>query len=186
MVRGNGRSRKRERAAATPAARRYDPAVPAPGDPLELLRASSGLAVDSEGRFLHRGEPITHARTLEVLWGSLARRDDGRYEVRVGRERAHVDVDETPWVVRAIAPEPAPDGSPVVVLADGSREPLDPSTLRVGADGGLRCDARRGEPARFARAAQTALAPWLDEDPPGSGRFVITVGGCRFPIAPGV
>jgi hypothetical protein len=160
--------------------------VPDPADPLELLRASSGLSVDAEGRFLHRGEPILHARTLEVLWRSLARRDDGRYEVQVGRERAYVTVDETPWVVRGLAPPDAPDGPPVLLLADGSREPLEPATLRVGTDGVVRCAARNGEPARFARAAQAALAPWLDEDPPGSGRFAITVGGCRFPIAAGV
>jgi len=153
-------------------------------DPLELLRAGSGLSVDAEGRFLHRGEPIAHARTRAVLWASLARCDDGRYEVRVGRERAYVAVEETPWVVRGLAPPEAPDGPPVLLLADGSREPLAPATLRVGADGVVRCAARGGQPARFARAAQAALAPWLDEDPPGSGRFVITVGGCRFAIAP--
>jgi hypothetical protein len=154
-------------------------------DPLELLRAASGLSVDAEGRFLHRGAPIEHARTLAVLWGSLALRDDGRFEVCVGRERAYVQVDETPWVVRGLAAPAAPGGAPVLLLADGSREPLDPATLRVGGDGVVRCAAKGGQPARFARAAQAALAPWLDEDPPGSGRFVVTVGGCRFAIAHG-
>jgi hypothetical protein len=150
---------------------------------LELLRARSGLAVDAEGRFLHRGEPIRHARTLEVLWGSLARREDGRWEVRIGRERAYVEVDETPWVVRGLAGG-SPGAHPELLLADGSREPLDPATLRVGTDGVVRCAAKGGQPARLARAAQAALAPWLDEDPPGSGRFVITVGGRRFALAP--
>jgi hypothetical protein len=158
--------------------------VPLTDEALELARASSGLSVDAEGRLLHRGEPIRHARTLAVLWGSLARRDDGRYEVRVGHERAYVEVDETPWVVRALAPPQAPGAPPDVLLSDGSREPLAPATLRVGADGVVRCAAKGGEPARFSRAAQAALAPWLGEDPPGSGRYVITVGGCRFAISP--
>jgi hypothetical protein len=163
------------------AAARYD--LPVTDDPLELLRAQSGLAVDAEGRFLHRGEPIEHARTLSVLWGSLARRADGVFEVRIGPERAHVQVDETPWVVRGLGAPEGPGGPPVLLLADGSREPLAPATLRLGADGVVRCVARGGQPARFARAAQAALAPWLDEDPAGSGHFAITVGGCRFPIA---
>ena len=159
--------------------------MPAEPDPLELLRAASGLSVDAEGRFLHRGAPIEHARTLAVLWGSLSRRDDGRFEVRVGRERAYVQVDETPWVVRGLAAAATPDGAPVLLLTDGTQEPLDPATLRVGDDGVVRCAAKGGQQARFARAAQAALAPWLDEDPPGSGRFLITVGGSRFALADG-
>jgi len=158
--------------------------MPGPPDEqtLELLRSRSGLAVDAEGNFLHRGTPIRHARTLAQLWGSLARRDDGRYEVRIGRERAYVTVDETPWAVRGLE-EREPGEPPVLLLAGGGREPLAPDTLRLGADGVVRCTLARGEPARFTRAGQAALSPWLDEDPPGSGCHVITLGQRRFPIA---
>jgi hypothetical protein len=138
--------------------------------------------VDAEGTFLHQGTPITHGRTLAHLWSSLVRRDDGRYEVRIGRERAYVTVDETPWAVRGLEAS-GPDEPPVLLLAGGANERLDPATLRVGADGVVRCTLARGEPARFTRAGQAALAPWLDEDPPGSGRHVLTVGVRRFPIA---
>lgn len=151
---------------------------------LELLRSASGLAVDDEGRFLHRGEPVTHARTLEVLWRSLEPASRGRWLVRVGRESAYVTVAETPWIVRGVD---AGDGSspPVLLVADGSREPLDPTTLRVGDDGVLRCTISGGRPARLARAAQIALGLALDEDPPGSERFVLTIGAARFPVARG-
>lgn len=154
-----------------------------PDELLELLRARSGLAVDAEGRFLHRGEPITHARTLALLWGTLARGAGGRWEVRVGRERGYVEVDETPWAVRGLRDAGA-GVPPTLLLTDGTEEPLDPASLRLGEDGVVRCTVKGGEPARFTRAGQAALAPWLDEDPPGSGRYAITCGAARFPIAP--
>ncbi len=150
---------------------------------LELLRSSSGLAIDDEGRFLHRGEPVLHARTLEVFWRSLEPAAGGRWLVRVGRESAYVAVAETPWIVRGVD---GGDGTspPVLFLSDGSREPLDPASLRLGEDGVLRCTVSRG-PARFGRAAQIALGMSLDEVPPGSERFVLRVAGTRWPVARG-
>jgi hypothetical protein len=149
-------------------------------DPLELLRSRSGLSIDPEGRFLHRGEPITHARTLEVLWRSLERTADGRYLVRIGRESAYVEVADAPYAVRAV--EEDPGGAPRLVLSDGSREPLDPRTLSVGADGVLRCAVKGGHAARFGRTAQVTLGMALEERPPHSGCFVLTIRGVSHPI----
>jgi hypothetical protein len=156
------------------------PAVVPDGDLLELLRARSGLSIDAEGRFLHRGEPITHPRTLEVLWRSLERAPDGRYLIRIGRESAYVEIEDAPYTVRGIVEGPA--GDRFLLLSDGSREPLDPSTLALGRDGVLRCTVKGGHAARFGRGAQVALGLAVEENPPGSGRFVLTVGGTRHPI----
>jgi hypothetical protein len=158
--------------------------VPPDDAALELLRSRSGLSIDEEGRFLHRGEPITHARTLDVLWRSLERAPDGRWLVRVGRESGYVSVAETPWVVRAIADGP-PDAAPVLLLSNGSEESLDPGTLRTGPDGILRCTLASSQPARFGRAAQFALGMRLHEDPPGSGAFVLDLGGRRWRVGEG-
>jgi hypothetical protein len=144
-----------------------------------LSAAVSGLSIDEEGRMLHRGEPITHARTLEVLWGSLQRGVDGRYQVQVGRERATVEVADAPFGVCGVALEPA---SPCLHLTDGSAEPLDPSTLTLGRDGVLRCVVKGGHRARFLRPAQAALATLLEE--PSPGRYALRVGGRAWPIAP--
>lgn len=158
--------------------------MPAPDErALEILRAGSGLSIDEEGRFLHRGEPITHARTLEVLWRSLERAPDGRWLVRVGRESGYVSVAETPYVVRGVAERGG--RPPALLLSDGSEEELDPATLRVGADGVLRCTVTGHRPARFARAAHVALGMALDEDPPGSGAFFLTIGGARWAVRRG-
>jgi uncharacterized protein len=147
---------------------------------LELLRSSSGLSIDAEGRFLHRGEPITHARTLEVLWRSLEPAPGGRWLVRVGRESAYVAVDETPYTVRGLVEDGS--GAPALLLADGTTEPLDPRTVSVAADGVLRCQVKGGVRARFTRAGQLAMGVLLDEDPPGSGHYALTVRGARWRI----
>lgn len=148
---------------------------------LELLRTRSGLSIDAEGRFLHRGEPITHARTLEVLHRSLRRREDGRYEVSIGRERGYVDVLDAPYAVRGV--ELAPGcGAPTLRLSDGSTEPLDPTSLALAADGTLRCRVKGGHRARFTRAGQVILGLAIDEDPPGSERFILRVNGHTFEI----
>ncbi len=147
---------------------------------LELLRSSSGLSIDAEGRFLHRGEPITHARTLEVLWRSLTRAPDGRYLVSIGRESAYVALEAAPYAVRGVLL--GAGGPPVLLLSDGSREPLDPATLALGADGVLRCEVKGAHAARFTRAAQVTLGFALEERPPGSGRYELEVAGVRHPV----
>jgi uncharacterized protein len=156
-----------------------------PGSPdeeaLRRLREGSGVSLDEEGRFLHRGEPITHARTLEVLRRSFRREPDGRYTVSIGREVAHVAITAAPYAVRGLAPT-AGGGSPRLLLSDGSEEQLDPTTLVLGRDGILRCTVKGDHLARFTRAGQQALGSLLEEDPPGSGSYALVVNGRRWRI----
>jgi uncharacterized protein len=150
-------------------------AMAAPDDrALELLREQSGLSIDLEGRLCHRGEAITHARTLEVLWRSLEQRPDGRYLVRVGRESGYVRVEDAPYGVRGATTD---GGRLVLHLGDGTVEPLDPATLSVDAAGVLHCRVKGGHRARFRRSAQVDLGLALEEDPTAPGRFVLRVGG---------
>ena len=153
-----------------------DPAV------LELLREQSGLSIDREGRFLHRGEPITHARTLEVLWGSLERNADGRYQVHVGREVGYVTLEDAPYGVRGITWD---GDAPNVHLSDGSVERLDPATLSVDGDGVLHCIVKGGaHRARFSRAAQVTLGLALSEDPRSPDRYRLQIGDASFQVRP--
>jgi hypothetical protein len=149
-----------------------------PGD-LEALRAQSGLSIDDEGRFRHRGQPITHARTLEALWRSLSRRPDGRYQVQIGREVALVEVAHAPYGVRGATPEA---GGLLLHLTDGTTERLDPATLRLGGDGVLHCLAKGDHRARFQRSAQASLGALLEE--PAPGRFQLRLGDRSWPVLP--
>ena len=148
---------------------------------LEILREQSGLSIDLEGRLCHRGEPITHARTLEVLWRSLEQRPDGRYLVRVGRESGYVRVEDAPYGVRGVACE---GGGLVLHLGDGTVEPLDPATLSVDAAGVLHCRVKGGgHRARFRRSAQVDLGLALEEDPSTPGRFLLRLPGGVHAVA---
>ncbi len=146
---------------------------------LELLRQQSGLSIDLEGRLCHHGEPITHRRTLEVLWRSLERQPDGRYLVRVGRESGYVHVADAPFAARGVTFEA---GRPVLHLGDGSVEPLDPRTLRVDAEGVLHCTVKGSHRCRFTRSAQIDLGLVLDEDPAAPGGFALRLDGASFPV----
>ncbi len=148
-------------------------------DELELLRERSGLSIDLEGRLCHRGEPITHRRTLDVLWGSLERQADGRYLVRVGRESGYVRVEDAPYAVRGVTFDEA---QPLLHLSDGSLERLDPATLTVDGSGVLHCRVKGGHRARFGRSAQVGLGLALEEDPGAPGRFVLRVGARTHPV----
>lgn len=140
---------------------------------------SSGLTVDEEGRILVHGEPVTHARTLEVLWQGISRRADGRWQVRVGREVGLLEVEETPWRVHAL--EEA-DGRIDLLLVGGGRAPLDPASLRVGRDGVLRATLPGGDPARFTRAAQVALGLRLSEDASAPAGVRLDLAGRSHPV----
>jgi hypothetical protein len=97
----------------------------------------------------------------------------------VGRETAPVAVAETPVVVLGVAE----DGAGLALLVSGGhREPLAPSTLRVGRDGVLRATLLSGHPARFSRAAQVALGALLEEDPTAPGGFRLARDGRSWPV----
>jgi hypothetical protein len=147
---------------------------------IELLREQSGLSIDLEGRLCHRGEPITHSRTLEVLWSSLERQPDGRYLVRIGRESGYVRIEDAPYGVRGITFD---QGVPLAHLTDGTVEPLDPSTLTVDGEGILHCTVHATHRARFTRSAQVSLGLALEEDPEAPGQFRLELGGRTFRVA---
>jgi hypothetical protein len=141
---------------------------------LEALRSRSGLSIDLEGRLCHGGQPIEHARTLDVLWRSLERQPDGRYLVRVGRESGYVSLADAPYGVRGVTFD---RGEAVVHLSDGSVETLDPGSLTVDAEGVLHCKVRGGHRARFRRSAQVDLGLALEEAPAAASGFALRLGG---------
>ena len=71
-------------------------------DLLRKLREQSGLRLDREGRFWHRGDLLEHARTLAALHRGLHRAEDGRWAVRIGPEWAYVEVEDAGRFVRRV------------------------------------------------------------------------------------
>ncbi len=157
-----------------------------PGDHPEFFRfpaphgtsRESTIVLHADGRFSHDGEPVERRDFHEALHRWLrVHPDDGRYILSNGYDWTYLRVEDTPRFVVSV--KGAPTATPMLVLADGTEEPLDPATLVVDKDGALfaRVHADKQE-ARFLRLAQVELAPWLSSDEPAS----IISGGARHVI----
>src|SRR3954468_24268117 len=130
-----------------------DPAV------LERLREQSGLRLDKEGRFWHRGGLVEHARTLAVLHQGIHRAPDGRWATRIGKEWGYLEVEDAALFIRRI--EPAGDALRAQ-LATGEWLDVDPASLAAGAGDALYARVR-GERALLTRTAQLSLSDLLEE-----------------------
>jgi uncharacterized protein len=139
---------------------------------------NSHIRFGRDGIWYADGEPIANQRIADLFSRHIRRAADGTYVLEMAFERAPVEVDDTPYVVRALDVS----GNAIdVELNDGTRERLDPATLAVGERDVLYCRVKKGaEPARFLRAAYYQMVPHVSEDSPG--RFALQLGGTRHPI----
>ena len=137
--------------------------LPAP----EGRSRESTIRLDREGRFLHDGELVTHRSMARAFASWIARHpDDGRFILTNGWDWTYFTVEGAPFFVEGV--REGPDG-PILVLFDGSEEPLEPARLRLDDDGIFSTRVKGGAfDARFLRNAQLELAPWLEEDSDGS------------------
>src|SRR6266478_3254708 len=133
---------------------------------LENLRRS-GIRVDTEGRFIHEGEPVRHEGLRSALFRWLDRLPDGQYILRLDEKRfAFIDVDDTPLVVGAL--RFTDDDRVTLAISDGAAEDLDPATLTIDQAGTLRCSVRHGRlEARLSTWAAATLSDRIAETPKG-------------------
>jgi len=142
---------------------------------LQQLREQSGLRLDKEGRFWHRGGLVEHARTVAVLHQGIHRAADGRWATRIGKDWAYLEVEDAALWVRRIEPKGmALRGQ----LASGDWADVDPTTLAAGVDDALYLRIG-GERARLTRDAQLSLSDHLREDEDG---FLLRLGARAFRI----
>ncbi|MDP3937440.1 MAG: DUF1285 domain-containing protein, partial [Deltaproteobacteria bacterium] len=134
---------------------------------------------DGEGRWLNDGAEITHARTVELFWQSLARNAQGNYLLRMGKEECPVLLHATPYFVRRVEIEA---GGVRIGLSDGSEEVLDAETLELVEGRYLHCRVKGGaHEARFNRNAYYEMARCIEESP-SAGGYDFRLGERRYPI----
>jgi uncharacterized protein len=147
-----------------------------PGDHPDFFRLApppgasrqSTLVLDREGRFWHDGALVEHAALEEALHHWITRHpDDGQLILSNGYDWCYFRAEDTPYFVRALRVEGEGQHA-VMILSDGSEEPVDPRALSVGEDGAVYTQVKAGAfEARFSRHAQAALMPLLmSDDPP--------------------
>ena len=136
------------------------------------------LRIDRDGGWTHEGEEVEHEGILASLREGLQVDAAGHF-LQIGPVRVPVEVDDAPFAV--VRFEAAGDGF-VLWLIDGSREALDPATLRLGQGDVPYCRVKGGRfDARFSRAAAWQLLQHVD-GPPDGGPPALAVGGRRYPL----
>lgn len=143
-----------------------------PGEGWSLPR----LRIDRDGTWYDGESEITHPGILANLRANL-RRDAAGYYIQT-RVRIPVEVEDVPWVVLRVEPR----GDTLhAVLNDGSEGPLDPDTLRLGAED-VPYGTVAGKPfeARLSRAATFQLLALAEVD--AAGRPVVRLGQRRIPL----
>jgi hypothetical protein len=140
---------------------------------------STKIRFGRDGRWYADGEPIANARIADLFSRHVVRQPDGSYRIEIGWDKAPIEVEDTPFVVRRTEAEPG--GGFDVELNDGSREPLDLDSLEISGEHVLYCRVKGGaESARFLRPAYYQLAPYIEER---AGGFVVRAGGREHGIA---
>ncbi len=132
-----------------------------------------------DGEWYSDGERIDNRRIAQLFSRCVRKSPKGGYMLQMGDERAPLEVDDTPFVVRQVQGDPS--SGLRVVLNDESAEPLDPETVRVGPDNAFTCAVKGGEfEARLLRPAHYQLASWITTA--DDGRFLLRLGRREYPI----
>jgi hypothetical protein len=141
---------------------------------------SGAITFGRDGRWYCDGEPITNSAICRLYARAMTVDPDGTARLELGEDRAIVEIEDTPWVVVGVDGDP--DRGFVVHLNDESSEPLDPTTLRIGAAHVLYCRVKGGREARFLRPAYYAIMRHVE---PSDGGGVLRAGARRVRLAPG-
>ncbi len=128
---------------------------------------SGRIRFGKDGVWYCDGEPIANAAICRLYARAMTVGPDGRGRLELGEDRAEVEIEDTPWVVTRI--EGDPDRGLTTVLNDGTREPLDPDSLRLGADHVPYCRGKGGTvDVRLLRKAWNELARHAEPGPEGT------------------
>jgi uncharacterized protein len=163
-----------------------------PGDHPEFFRfpapegrsRESTLRLDAAGRFWHDGAVVEHAGLAAALHAWISRHpDNGRFILTNGYDWTYFTVDDAPYFVRSVKLEP---DRVALVLSDGSEEPWDPETTRVGDGDALYAKVKAGATggpfdAKFTAHAQASLEPALVEGD-AAGHPAVRLGDRVVPV----
>lgn len=143
------------------------------------------IRIDKDGAWYYQGADMFRKDIWQELYRHLRRDEAGRYLVELGEERAYVEVEDTPFVVKS-ASFLVTDGKGEDIIyldmPDGSREILEPSSLRVG-NGNILYGtlAGLGIEARFSRAAYYQIAAHIEYDN-GQNSYFISLNNHHYYI----
>jgi len=126
------------------------------------------IRIDKDGVWYYRGAEMFRKDIVNLLYRHLKRDETGRYLIEIGNDRCYPDVEDTPFVIKAVDrsfSEEKGEDAIYLLMPDDTLEKLDPSTLRIGDDNILYCTfGELGFEARFSRASYYQLAECIQQD----------------------
>ena len=133
-----------------------------------------------DGWWYANDERIQNQRINKLFSQCLQKTPRGEYEIVLGRDRARVEIEDTPYVVTQVAGDP--ERGFTLRLNDESQERLSPDTLVIGANDVLYCQVKgQKHAARFLRPAYYQLTQYVQPAAAGEG-FVLQIGETPYPI----
>jgi hypothetical protein len=136
------------------------------------------LRIDRDGEWFHEGEEVCHVGILASLRQGLQVDPAGHF-LQIGSVRVPVEVEDAPFAV--VRFEAEGDGF-ALWLNDGSREALEPGSLRLREGDVPYCRVKGGRfEARFSRAAAWQLLQRIEKQP-GGGPPTLAVGGRGYAL----
>lgn len=120
------------------------------------------LKLSKNGEWWHNGvafqrEALSNLFHRSIIWDEVEK----QYFVKIGRQRARFDVEDTAYFVTELLDETRPWH---LKLNDGSEEDLKAQTLCLGSEDQIYCQVKDYHRARFSRSAhQRLLSHAVDE-----------------------
>lgn len=135
------------------------------------------IRVDREGVWYHKGAEMFRREIVELFYEHLRFDEEiGKYVIEMENDRCFIEVDDTPYVVRAVNRNGSREkGNETieVVLNTKECEPLNLSHLRQGKENVFHCTVKEGRfPARFSRPAYYQIAEWIEFDEEKDAYFI--------------
>jgi len=144
---------------------------------------SGNISIDGQGQWWYEGNKIVHPEVLALFKKSLTIDEaTGQFFIDYKGNQAPVQVEKTPFFIYDIEVVNSGDGELaqiVLQLDDGTREILDPESIKLDDSGALQVKVKGGRfVARCLSAAHFRLAELLEEN--RVGEFSLVMGGRSY------
>lgn len=150
-----------------------------------LRNESPPIRIDRNGVWYFQDVEMTRFEIVRYFYDHLQRDANGQYRIEIADDQCLVQVDDVPYVVQGIS-EQSPDANGrqgmVISLSDGTREELNPGTLRIGEGNVPYCRIKQGKhEARFTRQAYYQLAKYIEHDAKND-RYFMNLDGSLYDL----
>jgi hypothetical protein len=147
---------------------------------------SPEIRIDRNGVWYYRDMEMTRFEIVQYFYNHLQRDSEGKYRIELDNEQCLIQVDDVPYVIQSVSREffgEEKGHRMVISLSDGSREELNPETIRIDEKNVLYCRVKQcNHEARFSRQAYYQLSEYIEHDIQHD-RFFVTVDGHSYLLA---